>query len=225
MKLRWRLPRGFFSAIVVSMFNSLTGIITEKSSQKLCVDTHGIEWEISSPETSLQALPPVGESARVYTWMQHTDSLVALYGFASAAERSLFLDLLKVDGIGPKAALKIMGAVTSSQLVAILDEGNLEALQKVPGVGKKTAAKMLLQLKGKLTLSDADQGPSRSAGAKSPYSDVVGALANMGYDRRAAEQTVARLAEEMEKDGAFAAQGQSAREDALFRRALVEMAQ
>jgi Holliday junction DNA helicase RuvA len=149
---------------------------------------------------------------------------MALYGFASAAERSLFFDLLKVDGIGPKAALKIMGAVTSTQLVAILDEGNLEALQKVPGVGKKTAAKMLLQLKGKLTIPEEGGAASPSA-AKSPYSDVVGALVNMGYDRRGAEQTVARLAEELGQDGSFASLSQSAREDALFRRALVEMAQ
>ncbi|MCR5620280.1 MAG: Holliday junction branch migration protein RuvA [Treponema sp.] len=208
------------------MFNSLTGVITEKSAQKLCLDTHGIEWEIFSPDTSIQALPPVGEVGRVYTWMQHSDALMCLYGFSSASERILFLDLLKVDGIGPKAALKIMGAVSSSQLVKILDDGNLDALQKVPGVGKKTAAKMLLQLKGKLTLSEDGGGGSRSPqGAKSPYADVVGALANMGYDRRAAEQMVASLAQQMEGDAAFASMGQSQKEDALFRKALVEMAQ
>lgn len=208
------------------MFNSLTGIITEKAAQKLCLDTHGIEWEIFSPDTSIQALPAVGETGRVYTWMQHSDSIMSLYGFASVGERCLFLDLLKVDGIGPKAALKIMGAVSSSQLVKILDDGNLDALQKVPGVGKKTAAKMLLQLKGKLTLSeDGGSVPRGQQPAKSPYSDVTGALANMGYDRRTAEQTVARLAQQMEEDSAFAQMGQSQKEDVLFRKALVEMAQ
>lgn len=208
------------------MFNSLTGIITEKSAQKLCIDTHGIEWEVNSPDTSIQSLPPVGETCRVYTWLQHTDALMTLYGFASEGERSLFFDLLKVDGIGPKGALKIMGAVSAPQLVKILDDGNLDALQKVPGVGKKTAAKMLLQLKGKLSLSDDTSGRAGAASAaKSPYADVIGALVNMGYERKNAEQTVSRLVEGLEKDGEFSALNQSAREDALFRKALVEMAQ
>ncbi len=220
------MPRPFFSAIVCSMFNSLTGIITEKSAQKLCIDTHGIEWELNSPDTSIQTLPPVGETCRVYTWLQHTDALMTLYGFASEGERSLFFDLLKVDGIGPKGALKIMVSVSAPQLVKILDDGNLEALQKVPGVGKKTAAKMLLQLKGKLTLSDGVSGSAPSvSSAKSPYDDVIGALVNMGYERKNVEQTVSRLVAELEKDGGFTALGQSAKEDSLFRKALVEMAQ
>ena len=207
------------------MFNSLTGTITEKTSQKLCIDTHGIEWEVNAPDTSIQSLPPVGQVGKVYTWLQHTDALMTLYGFASEGDRSLFFDLLKVDGIGPKGALKIMGSVSAPQLVRILDEGNLDALQKVPGVGKKTAAKMLLQLKGKLTLPEGGRESPSAAVAKSPYADVVGALVNMGYDRRNAEQTVSRLSEELGQDVSFASLGQSAKEDSLFRRALVEMAQ
>ena len=206
------------------MFNSLTGIITEKSSQRLCLDTHGIEWEILCPDTSIQSLPPVGETGRVYTWLQHTDALMNLYGFVSAGERSLFFDLLKVDGIGPKGALKSMGSVSSAQLVRILDEGNLEALQKVPGVGKKTAAKMLLQLKGKLTLSEGTSGAAPSSAPKSPYSDVIGALVDMGHEKRSAEQTIARLVEELAKDESFSSLGQAQKEDLLFRKALVEMA-
>src|SRR5574344_2990589 len=111
------------------MFNSLTGTITGK-------------------------LPAVGETGRIYTWMQHTDVLMVLYGFASTSDRALFLDLLKVDGIGPKGALKIMSNVSPSELTAVLDSGNLAALEKIPGVGKKTAGKMLLQLKGKLTIQE-----------------------------------------------------------------------
>ncbi|MBQ7167630.1 MAG: Holliday junction branch migration protein RuvA [Treponema sp.] len=206
------------------MFNSLTGIITEKAVQKICLDTHGIEWEILCPDSSIQSLPPVGETGRVYTWLQHTDALMNLYGFVSADERNLFFDLLKVDGIGPKGALKIMGAVSSAQLVRILDEGNLDALQKVPGVGKKTAAKMLLQLKGKLTLPEGAGGASPASAPKSPYSDVIGALVDMGHEKRSAEQTVARLVEELSKDESFSSLGQAQKEDLLFRKALVEMA-
>ena len=140
------------------MFNSLTGIITEKSFQKLCLDTHGIEWELSVPDSASSAFPAVGEKAKVYTWLQHTETTMSLYGFADTEGRSLFFELLKVDGVGPKAALKIMGNVSPSELASILDKEDLASLQKVPGVGKKTAAKMLLQLKGKLALSPLPAG-------------------------------------------------------------------
>ena len=210
------------------MFNSLTGIITGKFPQKVYINTHGIEWDISIPESSIQELPPVGECGKVYTWMQHTDALMVLYGFASETERSLFFDLLKVDGIGPKGALKIMGNVTPAQLVSFLDDENLEALQKVPGVGKKTAAKMLLQLKGKLSLEALDDNgktsSSRSA-EKSAYADVVNALVNMGYERRNAEQTVSDISQAMEQDSSFKESSQSAKEDLVFRKAIVELAQ
>lgn len=206
------------------MFNSLSGTITGKFPQKIYLDTHGIEWDITVPDSALDAFPPVGGTGRVYTWLQHTDMLMTLYGFASEADRSLFFDLLKVDGIGPKAALKIMGSISSAALAKILDSGDLAALQKVPGVGKKTAAKMLLQLKGKLSM-DGDGGSTASRpAAAQPYADVVTALVEMGHERRAAEQVVSDVAAALESDASFAGQAQSAKEDVLFRRAVVELA-
>ena len=89
------------------MFNSLSGIITGKFPQKLFIDTHGIEWDVTVPDSALDKLPDIGSEGRVFVWMQHTDNLMNLYGFASDRDRSLFFDLLKVDGIGPKGAVKI----------------------------------------------------------------------------------------------------------------------
>lgn len=205
------------------MFNSLTGTITGKFPQKVFIDTHGIEWDISVPDSALDLLPAVGETGRIYTWMQHTDVLMVLYGFASAQDRSLFLDLLKVDGIGPKGALKIMSNVTPAELTAVLDSGNLAALEKIPGVGKKTAGKMLLQLKGKLTLQEGGGIVSKASAA--PYANVIAALANMGYDRRDAEQTVADIAQSIDADEANVKLKPSEKEDMVFRRAIVELAQ
>ncbi|HBG65632.1 MAG TPA: Holliday junction branch migration protein RuvA [Treponema sp.] len=205
------------------MFNSLSGTITGKFPQKLYLDTHGIEWDITVPDSALDAFPPVGGTARVYTWLQHTDMLMTLFGFASEQDRTLFFDLLKVDGIGPKAALKIMGSISSVSLAKILDSGDVAALQKVPGVGKKTAAKMLLQLKGKLSLDDGAVGAAARPSAQ-PYADVVTALVGMGYERRTAEQAVSDVAAVLEADASFAGQSKSAKEDVLFRRALVELA-
>ena len=205
------------------MFNSLSGIITGKFPQKLFIDTHGIEWDVTVPDSALDKLPDIGSEGRVFVWMQHTDNLMNLYGFASDRDRSLFFDLLKVDGIGPKGAVKIMNNMTTDQLLNILGNEDLALLEKVPGVGKKTAAKILLQLKGKLSL----ETETNSAAIKrtaSPYADVVSALVEMGYDKNKAADAVSKIAEQLSNDDGFSKSSQSAREDLLFRRAIVELA-
>ena len=204
------------------MFNSLTGIITGKFPKQILIDTNGVEWDLCVPDSNLDLIPPVGNEAKIYTWLQHTDQLMALYGFASREEREVFLDLLKVDGVGPKGAVKIMSSVSSSRLMDILEKGDLEMLEKIPGVGKKTAGKMILALKGKLKLSESS-GPSVRFDA-SPYADVVSSLVGMGYDKRLVQQKVAELNEVFTNDSDFAAKSQKEREDNLFRRAIVELA-
>ena len=205
------------------MFNSITGIIREKLPQKLYIETNGVEWDINVPESSLAKLPEAGNTAKVYVWLQHTDVLMTLYGFADAGDRALFFELLKVDGVGPKGALKIMGSVSTVELIRILDEGDVDLLQKVPGVGKKTAAKMLLQLKGKLTLDNNSARPARNADAV-PYADVVNGLCDMGYERHAAEDAVKKVLSVLENDEAFKKQSAGDREQSIFRNALMELA-
>ena len=82
------------------MFNSITGIITYKFSQTLCIQNHGLEWELTVPLTTLDALPPAGEEAKVYTWLYHREDSMKLFGFATVNERAVFLDLMKVEGVG-----------------------------------------------------------------------------------------------------------------------------
>ncbi len=226
------MPKVFTKSIHLSvfffynyyMFNSLTGIITGKFPKQVFIDTNGVEWDLCVPDSNLDMLPPVGNEARVFTWLQHTDQLMTLYGFASADERSLFLDLLKVDGVGPRGAVKIMSSVSSSRLTEILENGDLEMLEKIPGVGKKTAGKMILTLKGKLKLSENAGGTVVRVAAASPYADVVSSLASMGYDKRLVEQKIAQLVEVLTNESDFAGKSQKEREDLLFRRALVELA-
>lgn len=206
------------------MFNSLSGIITAKLPKQVFIETNGIEWDLCVPDSNLDMLPPVGNEARVFTWLQHTDQLMTLYGFASADERSLFLDLLKVDGVGPKGAVKIMSSVSSSRLMEILENGDLEMLEKIPGVGKKTAGKMILTLKGKLKLSENTGVAVVRVAAAGPYADVVSSLASMGYDKRLVEQKIAQLVEVLTNQSDFAGKSRKEREDLLFRRALVELA-
>jgi Holliday junction DNA helicase RuvA len=109
-----------------------------------------------------------------------------LYGFSDETRRNTFLELLKVEGIGPKGALKILGGIRQEDLERALEAGDLARLEAVPGLGKKTAQKMLLSLKGKLV-----HAPVVSA-SMSPYGDLVEALAQMGYDRRAAVDALAK---------------------------------
>ena len=206
------------------MFNSIKGIITGKIPKQLFLDNNGMEFDICIPDSNLDMLPPVGNEARIFTWLQHTDQLMTLYGFASAEERTVFFDLLKVDGVGPKAAVKIMSAVSSGRLMDVLEKGDLEMLEKIPGVGKKTAGKMMLTLKGKLTLRDSASADLVHVAAASPYADVVLSLASMGYDKKMVEQKVAQLVEVLTNDASFAGKSQKEREDILFRRAIVELA-
>ena len=206
------------------MFNSIKGIITGKFPKQLFLDNNGMEFDICIPDSNLDMLPPVGNEARIFTWLQHTDQLMTLYGFASAEERTVFFDLLKVDGVGPKAAVKIMSAVSSGRLMDVLEKGDLEMLEKIPGVGKKTAGKMMLTLKGKLTIRDSASADLVHVAAASPYADVVLSLASMGYDKKMVEQKVAQLVEVLTNDASFAGKSQKEREDILFRRAIVELA-
>jgi holliday junction DNA helicase RuvA len=206
------------------MFNSLTGTITGKFPNTVYIDTHGIEWSLTVPGTTIDALPSIGQTGKVYTYLVHTEDVMSLYGFASNEERQLFLDLLKVDGIGPKGAVKILTNISGSQLVSALDSGDIAVLEKVPGVGKKTAAKMMLALKGKLTLNETDTVVIRRSAA-GPYDAVVSSLASMGYDRRDCEQTVADIAALLEKEDGWDKKKPTEREDSVFRRALVELAQ
>jgi len=167
------------------MFNSLSGIVSGKNSEALYLVTGGVEWEIAMPASDLDDFALNG-NCRVFTWLYHREDQMRLYGFSDETRRNTFLELLKVEGIGPKGALKILGGIRQDDLERALEAGDLARLEAVPGLGKKTAQKMLLSLKGKLV-----HAPVVSA-AMSPYGDLVEALAQMGYDRRAAADALAK---------------------------------
>lgn len=202
------------------MFNSITGTITGKFPRQLFLENNGIEWDLVVPDSNLELLPAVGEKTKVYTWIQHTENAMALFGFASAEERSLFFDLLKVDGVGPKGAVKIMSSATSGELTQTLESGDVALLEKIPGIGKKTAGKMMLALKGKLTLQQDSQ--TITIAKQTAFADVVNSLVSMGYDRRQVEQKIAEISakEEMLLSG----KSQKEKEDLVFRKAIVELA-
>lgn len=206
------------------MFNSISGTLTAKFPQKVYVDNNGIEWEITVPDTSISQLGNIGDNVKVFTWLQHTDSAMTLFGFASAKDRDLFFDLNKVEGVGPKSAVKIMSSIAREQLVASLDSGDLAALEKIPGLGKKTAQKMLLALKGKLTLEDELPGAKSFASRGGEFQDVINSLSAMGYDKRQVEQAVSEISAKLKSQNGFDSKPKKEKEDLIFRNALVELA-
>jgi Holliday junction DNA helicase RuvA len=168
-----------------TMFNSIRGIVSAKTADALFVFSGDIEWDIAMPANDIQGFTLNGE-CRVFTWLYHREDQMRLFGFASERRRAAFLELLKVEGIGPKGAVKILSGISQDDLEKALENGDVARLEAVPGLGKKTAQKMVLALKGKLVQA---QDISVSS---SPYNDLVEALAEMGYDRRAAADALAK---------------------------------
>ncbi|HTP58029.1 MAG TPA: Holliday junction branch migration protein RuvA [Spirochaetia bacterium] len=172
------------------MFNSVTGEITFKGDERLCVQTGGVEWDLTVSRRALDRLPPVGQVARVYTHLLHREDSMRLYGFSDPAERALFLDLQKVDGVGPRGALKVLSGVDREAFAQALDKDDVETLSSLPGIGKKTAQKIILTLKGKLT-------PAVEAAGRSAEDDIATALVGMGFDRRTAKSAVTAAAKSL----------------------------
>ena len=191
------------------MFNSLRGIVSAKNIEAVFILSGGIEWEIAMPLNDIQEMTLNGE-CRVFTWLYHREDQMKLFGFFDEKRRNTFLELLKVEGIGPKGAVKIMGGISQDDLEKALENGDLARLEAVPGLGKKTAQKMLLSLKGKLISSQ------NVSIVSSAYNDLVEALAAMGYDRRAAAEALSKADLGLDKTLA-----DDAREKLLFKEAIV----
>jgi holliday junction DNA helicase RuvA len=172
------------------MFNSLTGELTFKGEERLCIQTAGVEWELVMSRKALEQLPAVGTTARVFTYLVHREDAMRLYGFSDPAERSLFLDLQKVEGMGPRGAMKILSGVDRKQFALALEHDDVDTLSTIPGIGKKTAQKIVLTLKGKLTSSS--EQPQKSV-----EEDIISALVGMGFDRRVARSAVVSAVKSM----------------------------
>ncbi|MEN6298221.1 MAG: Holliday junction branch migration protein RuvA [Rectinema sp.] len=196
------------------MFNRITGIFSGHTEEALHISTGAIEWEIFVPVRDPSFFIRTGEETELFTWLHHYEDGMRLYGFFTAAERQLFLDLQKVEGIGPRQAFKILQGIAPRTLATMLDNSDLASLQKIPGIGPKTAQKMMLALKGKLIglEGEAAIGVPVSQGR---FRDVARALVEMGFDRKDVERVVAQLGADLQENPES--------EKELFRKALLEL--
>ncbi len=194
------------------MINSLRGTLTYKGLTEIYLENSDIEWQITVSERTARELPTVGNKVRLYTFLYHREDQMMLFGFASVEERYLFHDLLRVSGIGPRQAVRILSGMSVDELVKCLDGDDVDSLSRIPGLGRKTAQKIILTLRGRLT---AQKGEEEAAGA---YGEIITALVDMGFDRQSAVKTVSSLALELSGE-----QDTGEREKEIFRRAIVAL--
>lgn len=182
---------------MITMYNAISGIMVSRSASsagcRAVVENQGVEWVFEVSRSCLQALPENGQPVRILCFLVVREDAQYLAGFRDEGERQLFLDLLKVEGIGAKQALKILSGMDARRIAGLLDAGDVDGLETIPGLGKKTAQKMVLALKGKLTL-DSESAPSRrDAPHMGEYEDVAQALVQMGYDRKSVVTALEKL--------------------------------
>ena len=167
------------------MIGKLTGTLLEKNPPQILIDCHGVGYEVDVPMSTFYNLPAVGEEVALLTHFVVREDAQILYGFGTAQEREAFRQLIKISGVGPRTALSVLSGMGVSDLAQAVTAQEAGRLVKVPGIGKKTAERLLLELKGKL---GADIGvPTGGVVRGESHSDILQALVALGYsDKEAA---------------------------------------
>ncbi|CAA0107298.1 Holliday junction ATP-dependent DNA helicase RuvA [Halioglobus japonicus] len=183
------------------MIGRIRGILVHKQAPLILVEVGGVGYELQVPMTTLFQLPALGEEVSLVTHFVVREDAQLLYGFVEEADRSLFRLLIKVSGVGPKLALTILSGMDSRSFARCVQRDDISSLVALPGVGKKTAERLLVEMRDKLkdTLSqvDAADGEMGSGAALAPLADIVldaeGALVTLGYKPQEASRMVAAV--------------------------------
>ena len=180
------------------MIGRLTGIVLEKNPPQVLVDVHGVGYEVDVPMSTFYNLPANGEKVSLLTHFVVREDGQFLYGFASEPERFAFRQLIKISGVGARMALAVLSGLSVSDLAQAIARQEAGRLVKVPGIGKKTAERLLLELKGKL----ADALPTASFTQPDSQHDILNALLALGYNDREASAAMKLIpAEASTSDG------------------------
>ncbi|MDP1870295.1 MAG: Holliday junction branch migration protein RuvA [Gallionella sp.] len=176
------------------MIGRLSGILLEKTPPQVLLDVQGVGYEIEVPMSTFYNLPPLHEKVVLHTQLIVREDAHLLYGFGSTDERAAFRLLLKISGVGPKLALSVLSGLTLNDLADAVANKEAGRLTKIPGVGKKTAERLLLELEGKFTVT----GVASAQGvlSSSASSDIINALQALGYN----DKEAALAAKQLPKD-------------------------
>ena len=185
------------------MIAHLRGRILEKHPNRLVVDVNGVGYDVFVPLSTFYGLGDAGSEVALRIHTHVRDDALLLYGFATALEQDLFARLISISGIGPKLALAVLSGIEPLELMRAIERGDVARLTNIPGVGKKTSERIVLELKDRLPRVQAAAAGDGAASAPSPVSeDVLSALMNLGYHRPLAEKAVATAIKAM-PDGGF----------------------
>lgn len=173
------------------MIGRLTGILLEKNPPQILLDVQGVAYELDVPMSTFYNLPALRESVVLHTQLIVREDAHLLYGFLSNEERKAFRQLLKISGVGPRLALSVLSGLSLNDLALAVANKEVARLTKIPGVGKKTAERLLLELQGKFVVSGLNA--IQDAPAASTGNDVMNALLALGYNEKEAEWAVKQL--------------------------------
>lgn len=178
------------------MYSFISGIVDEKTEQYVVIDCNGVGYEIYVSNNTLSNLPSVGEMAKVYTYLQVREDAMQLFGFLNKEEKNMFLELITVSGVGPKMALVILSSLSINNLINCITSGDVKTLSQAKGVGKKTAERIIVELKGKLgdlSLPLID-GIAYTDFASSACDEACELLVNMGLSKFDALKLIKKVA-------------------------------
>jgi len=173
----------------------LSGTVAEKGADFAVVDVGGVGYLVHLSAVSLAALPPQGEEATLRTFTNVRQDAIDLFGFATEEEEAVFRALIDVKGVGPRAAQNILSGIQARDLAQAIAQGDVARLTKVPGVGKKTAERLVVELKEKLALLARAAGPAKAAPGAGALEQLRTALVNLGYKQPQADSAVDALRE------------------------------
>jgi Holliday junction DNA helicase RuvA len=181
----------------------LRGTILAKQPNRVVVDVGGVGYDVAVPLSTFYGLAePGGEVAlRVHTHVR--EDAISLFGFATALELDLFERLIGISGIGPKVGLAVLSGIEPAELISAIERGDLARLTAIPGVGKKTSERIVLELKDRLPKAHAAPVAAAAAGAPPLRDDLVSALINLGYHRPLAEKAVEAAVQAAGRDAGF----------------------
>ena len=180
------------------MIERVKGLIEKKGSNSVILFVNGIGLEINMSVNALESLPAIGNEIQILTFLNVREDLLELYGFGNRLERQTFLLLISISGIGPKLALTILSGISTDNLKNSIIAGDVPSLTRIPGVGSKTAKRIIIELKEKFIDTDRNQlGIAEEKQISNLLSDVINALTALGYKEHHAK----KICNELEKDG------------------------
>jgi len=178
------------------MIGRLKGILLEKQPPAILIDVQGVGYELEASMSTFYHLPECGETITLHTHMVVREDAQLLYGFFSPSERLMFRTLIKISGVGPKLALTILSGMSAEDFSRCILEGDSKALTQLPGVGKKTAERLVVELKDRIEKDDSIKLPGATTPLekhKNPVNDAVSALISLGYKAQQASQMIRNM--------------------------------